>query len=67
MQGQPGYHAGDFFCPDATAGARWLPGKLNHEFPPFPEKADFVNRLIGEFPNLTVIDVADILCQLQRA
>ncbi len=30
-----------------------------------PEKADFVNRLIGEFPNLTVIDVAAILRQLQ--
>ena len=30
-----------------------------------PEKADFVNRLVGEFPNLTVIDVAAILRQLQ--
>jgi putative ABC transport system permease protein len=30
-----------------------------------PEKADFVNRLIREFPNLTVIDVAAILRQLQ--
>jgi predicted lysophospholipase L1 biosynthesis ABC-type transport system permease subunit len=29
------------------------------------EKADFVNRLIREFPNLTVIDVAAILRQLQ--
>ena len=30
-----------------------------------PEKAEFVNRLIREFPNLTVIDVAAILRQLQ--
>lgn len=30
-----------------------------------PEKAEFVNRLVGEFPNLTVIDVAAILRQLQ--
>ena len=28
-------------------------------------KADFVNRLVGEFPNLTVVDVAAILRQLQ--
>lgn len=28
------------------------------------EKAEFTNRLIGEFPNLTVIDVAAILRQL---
>jgi putative ABC transport system permease protein len=30
-----------------------------------PEKATFVNRLVHEFPNLTVIDVAAILRQLQ--
>ena len=30
-----------------------------------PEKADFVNHLIGEFPNLTVVDVAAIVRQLQ--
>ena len=30
-----------------------------------PERADFVNRLIGEFPNLTVVDVAAIVRQLQ--
>jgi putative ABC transport system permease protein len=30
-----------------------------------PEQADFVNRLIGEFPNLTVVDVAAIVRQLQ--
>ncbi len=30
-----------------------------------PEKAEFINRLIREFPNLTVIDVAAILRQLQ--
>jgi putative ABC transport system permease protein len=30
-----------------------------------PEKATFVNRLVREFPNLTVIDVAAILRQLQ--
>ncbi len=30
-----------------------------------PEKADFVNRLIHEFPNLTVVDVAAIVRQLQ--
>jgi putative ABC transport system permease protein len=30
-----------------------------------PEKAEFVNRLIRDFPNLTVIDVAAILRQLQ--
>lgn len=30
-----------------------------------PERADFVNRLIGAFPNLTVVDVAAIVRQLQ--
>ncbi len=30
-----------------------------------PGKADFVNRLIHEFPNLTVVDVAAIVRQLQ--
>jgi putative ABC transport system permease protein len=30
-----------------------------------PGKAGFVNRLIGEFPNLTVVDVAAIVRQLQ--
>jgi putative ABC transport system permease protein len=30
-----------------------------------PEQAEFVNRLIRDFPNLTVIDVAAILRQLQ--
>lgn len=30
-----------------------------------PDKAGFVNRLIGEFPNLTVVDVAAIVRQLQ--
>ena len=30
-----------------------------------PQKADFVNRLVGEFPNLTVIDVAAIVRQLR--
>jgi len=30
-----------------------------------PEQAGFVNRLVREFPNLTVIDVAAILRQLQ--
>ena len=30
-----------------------------------PDKADFVNHLIGEFPNLTVVDVAAIVRQLQ--
>ena len=30
-----------------------------------PERADFVNRLIGQFPNLTVVDVAAIVRQLQ--
>ena len=30
-----------------------------------PAKADFVNRLIREFPNLTVVDVAAIVRQLQ--
>jgi len=30
-----------------------------------PDKADFVNRLIREFPNLTVVDVAAIVRQLQ--
>ena len=30
-----------------------------------PEKADFVNRLVGDFPNLTVIDVAAIVRQLR--
>ena len=30
-----------------------------------PEKPDFVNHLIGEFPNLTVVDVAAIVRQLQ--
>ena len=29
------------------------------------DQADFVNRLIGEFPNLTVVDVAAIVRQLQ--
>jgi putative ABC transport system permease protein len=29
------------------------------------ERADFVNRLIGQFPNLTVVDVAAIVRQLQ--
>lgn len=31
-----------------------------------PERADFVNRLIRQFPNLTVIDVAAIVRQLQH-
>ena len=30
-----------------------------------PDKAEFVNQLIGEFPNLTVVDVAAIVRQLQ--
>ena len=30
-----------------------------------PEKADFVNRLVGDFSNLTVIDVAAIVRQLR--
>ncbi|MFZ4538279.1 ABC transporter permease [Propionivibrio sp.] len=30
-----------------------------------PDKSDFVNRLIREFPNLTVVDVAAIVRQLQ--
>ncbi len=30
-----------------------------------PAQAEFVNRLIGEFPNLTVVDVAAIVAQLQ--
>ncbi len=30
-----------------------------------PDKADFVNHLIGEFPNLTVVDVAAIVKQVQ--
>ena len=30
-----------------------------------PEKADFVNHLVGEFPNLTVIDVAAIVRQIR--
>jgi len=29
------------------------------------DKADFVNRLVGEFPNLTVVDVAAIVRQVQ--
>ena len=30
-----------------------------------PDKADFVNQLVREFPNLTVVDVAAIVRQLQ--
>ena len=30
-----------------------------------PERADFVNRVIAQFPNLTVVDVAAIVRQLQ--
>lgn len=30
-----------------------------------PGQADFVNQLVGEFPNLTVVDVAAIMRQLQ--
>ena len=30
-----------------------------------PDRADFVNRLVREFPNLTVVDVAAIVRQLQ--
>lgn len=30
-----------------------------------PDRVDFVNRLIGAFPNLTVVDVAAIVRQLQ--
>ncbi|SBT09764.1 hypothetical protein ACCAA_760050 [Candidatus Accumulibacter aalborgensis] len=32
-----------------------------------PEKADFFNRLVGQCPDLTVIDIAAVLRQLQRA
>jgi putative ABC transport system permease protein len=55
----------NFFVLTPPCGSRGLSGQLDHQFLPAPEKAEFVNRLIRDFPNLTVIDVAAILRQLQ--
>jgi hypothetical protein len=55
----------NFFVLTPPVGPRGLSGKLDHQFLPAPEQAEFVNRLVRDFPNLTVIDVAAILRQLQ--
>ena len=55
----------NFFVLTPPAVLKPYPASWITSFYLAPEKADFVNRLIAEFPNLTVVDVAAILQQLQ--
>lgn len=55
----------NFFVLTPPAVLEGYPASWITSFYLAPEHADFVNRLIGEFPNLTVVDVAAIVRQLQ--
>ncbi|MBK7677568.1 MAG: FtsX-like permease family protein [Candidatus Accumulibacter sp.] len=55
----------NFFVLTPPAVLEGYPASWITSFYLSPEKAEFVNRLIRDFPNLTVIDVAAILRQLQ--
>jgi putative ABC transport system permease protein len=55
----------NFFVLTPPAVLETFPASWITSFYLAPENADFVNRLIREFPNLTVVDVAAIVRQLQ--
>ena len=55
----------NFFVLTPPAVLQGYPASWITSFHLPPEKADFVSQLVREFPNLTVIDVAAILRQLQ--
>ena len=55
----------NFFVLTPPAVLKAYPASWITSFYLAPERADFVNRLIGAFPNLTVVDVAAIVRQLQ--
>ena len=55
----------NFFVLTPPAVLEGYPASWITSFYLAPERADFVNRLIGAFPNLTVVDVAAIVRQLQ--
>jgi putative ABC transport system permease protein len=55
----------NFFVLTPPAVLEGYPASWITSFYLAPEQADFVNRLVGEFPNLTVVDVAAIVRQLQ--
>lgn len=54
----------NFFVLTLPAVLKPYPASWITSFYLAPKKADFVNRLVAEFPNLTVVDVAAILRQL---
>lgn len=55
----------NFFVLTPPAVLQGYPASWITSFYLAPGKTGFVNRLIGEFPNLTVVDVAAIVRQLQ--
>lgn len=55
----------NFFVVATPAALDGYPASWITSFYLAPGKADFVNRLIREYPNLTVVDVAAIVQQLQ--
>lgn len=55
----------NFFVLTPPAALASYPASWITSFYLAPSQADFVNRLVAEFPNLTVIDVAAVLQQLQ--
>ncbi|WP_313952004.1 ABC transporter permease [Accumulibacter sp.] len=55
----------NFYVLTPPAVLRGYPTSWITSFYLSPEKAEFANRLVRDFPNLTIIDVAAILRQLQ--
>ena len=55
----------NFFVLTPPAVLEGYPASWITSFYLTPDKSDFVNRLIRDFPNLTVVDVAAIVRQLQ--
>ncbi len=55
----------NFFVLTPPAVLQGYPASWITSFYLAPAQADFVNQLVGEFPNLTVVDVAAIVRQLQ--
>ena len=55
----------NFFVLTPPAVLQSYPASWITSFYLAPSEADFVNQLVGEFPNLTVVDVAAIVRQLQ--
>ena len=56
----------NFFVLTPPAVLEQYPASWITSFYLAPDQTDFVNQLVGEFPNLTVIDVAAIVRQLQN-